>query len=354
MTRLERSSLRRLSLLALSTCLACSSEDSPEATSPAPTATASNEPAPTATATSNAPASSAAGTGETPDDGLAMAGNGEVDPGSSAGGDDGATPDGGAAPPAAACERAVTEANKATVNAAIDELFVQGDITAVDRYWGEPYLQHNPIAASGVTTFRNLFGGLISPGNPIYSLSRIVGACELVLIHGDYTSFGGPTFDMFRVVEGRIVEHWDAFATGAGPNASGHTALDGPSSVADIERTAQNQALVLRFVDDVLIGGDRDALGDYVSPSLIEHDPQSGDGADAFVANLDARQISYRTVHHEIADGNFVFVLSEGAVGTTDVAHYDLFRVEGERIVEHWNGRRDVPPTPTQSGLGIF
>jgi len=254
--------------------------------------------------------------------------------------------------PALACPREQTDANVATVAAAIDELFVQGDIGAVDRYWGEPYLQHNPMVASGVTTFRTLFGGLISPGNSIYALSRIVGECELVLIHGNY-SFGSPTFDMFRVADGRIVEHWDALATGAGPNPSGHTALNGPTAVEDVALGAQNEALVLEFVDRVLIGAAYDAVGEYMSPQLIEHDAQSTDGAAAYVQNLQQRALTYRQVHHDIADGNFVFVLSEGAAGNADVAHYDLFRVQAAQIVEHWNGRRDVPPT-TQSGLGIF
>jgi len=256
-------------------------------------------------------------------------------------------------PPAPGCAPVLTDANKATVSTAIDELFVQGDITAADRYWGEPYLQHNPDAASGVATFRNLFSGLVSPGNSIYDLSRVLGECDLVVIHGNYTSFGGPTFDMFRVAEGRIIEHWDAFAVGAGPNASGHGALDGPTSVEDIELGPQNEALVLGFVDDVLIGGATGAVGDYVSSDLIEHDPESQDGSAAFVQNLQDRAITYRQVHHDIADGNFVFVMSEGAVGPTDVAHYDLFRVEDGLIVEHWNGRRDVPLT-TASGLPIF
>jgi predicted SnoaL-like aldol condensation-catalyzing enzyme len=254
---------------------------------------------------------------------------------------------------APACARDVTEANKAVVRSAIDELFVQGDITAVDRYWGEPYLQHNPIAASGVATFRNLFGGLISPGNSIYDLARVVGQCELVVIHGDYTSFGGPTFDMFRVQGGRLVEHWDAFAVGEGPNASGRTALDGDAEVRDTALTAQNEALVIQFVERVLQGPSFDALGDYMSPDLMEHSPESADGSAAFVQSLQDRAITYRQIHHSIADGNFVFVLSEGSVGGTDVALYDLFRVEASRIVEHWDGRREVPAT-TQSGLGIF
>ncbi|HTV20554.1 MAG TPA: nuclear transport factor 2 family protein [Polyangiaceae bacterium] len=255
--------------------------------------------------------------------------------------------------PAPACERSLTESNVTVVRAAIDELFVQGDITAVDRYWGEPYLQHNPIAASGVATFRSLFGGLISPNDSIYQLSRIIGECELVLIHGDYTSFGGPTFDMFRVEGGRIVEHWDAAALGAGPNASGHGALDGESEPRDVALGARNGALVLEFVQNVLQTQAFDGIDAYMSPDLIEHSPESADGSAAYVQNLRDRLITYRQVHHDIADGNFVFVLSEGSVGDTDVAHYDLFRVEAGRIVEHWDGRRTVPAT-TQSGLGIF
>ena len=77
------------------------------------------------------------------------------------------------------------------------------------------------------------------------------------------------------------------------------------------------------------------------------------DGSAAFVQNLQTRAITYRQVHHDIADGNFVFAISEGAIGPTDVAHYDLFRIDQGLIVEHWNARRDVPET-TASGLPIF
>ena len=71
--------------------------------------------------------------------------------------------------------------------------------------------------------------------------------------------------DMCRVQGGRLVEHWDAAPTGAGPNASGHNALDGESVVQDVQLTAQNENLVLRFVDQVLIGADEFASRLYVS-----------------------------------------------------------------------------------------
>ena len=314
---------------------------------PAPADT--TPPAPNATDTTEGnPVTSGPVTGEAPASGTKQP-SPEQPPAAAA---DAGTPS-DVAPPA--CPRELTDANTATVTAAINELFVQGDITAIDRYWGEPYLQHNPMATSGVTTFRNLFGGLISPGNSIYDLSRVVGECELVLIHGNYTSFGAPspTFDMFRVETGRIVEHWDAAALGAGPNPSGHTALDGPTSVEDVALTSQNEALVLGFVQNVLVPQSFDRVAEFLSPNLIEHDPQSQDGSAAYVQYLQSQAITYRQIHHDIADGNLVFVLSEGAVGAMDVAHYDLFRVAAGAIVEHWDGRRTVPAT-TASGLGIF
>jgi predicted SnoaL-like aldol condensation-catalyzing enzyme len=351
------------SILALSACAACSGDGGASASnrpSPAPPEQRVMNALPTGAAATNATppasnASAAPGTSEMP----------TVSGGNAAAPDEGApaalpldnapADDSSAATdvPLPACARDISEANQATVAAAIDALFVQGDISAVDRYWGEPYLQHNPIAASGVTAFRNLFSGLITPGRSIYDRSRILAECELVLIHGSYTSFGGPTFDLFRVDGGRLVEHWDAAATGAGPNGSGHTALDGDATVRDLELSAQNEALVLRFVERVLIQATTSAIGEYLSPTLIEHDPESSDGSDAYLQHLQERAISYRQVHHSIGDGNFVFVLSEGAVAAQDVAHYDLFRVDGSRLVEHWNARRAVPAT-TQSGLGIF
>jgi predicted SnoaL-like aldol condensation-catalyzing enzyme len=354
-TELSMAGRAMVSLLALSASVACSGDGGGEGSSVNPVSP------PPSDGTTDPPGSGGSSSvGKPPSD--APGAGGETDQG----GEGGAAPvplDGPAAGaggsamgsdvPAPACARDVTEANKATVVRAIDELFVQGDITAVDRYWGEPYLQHNPIAASGVVAFRNLFSGLINPGSSIYDLSRVVGECELVLIHGDYTSFGGPTFDLFRVEGGRLVEHWDSAATGAGPNASGHTALDGESVVADVELSGQNEALVLAFVDRVLIDAGHDAIGEYMSPALIEHAPDGSDGSDAYVQSLQSRGVAYRRVHRSIGDGNFVFVLSEGDIGATAVAHYDLFRIDAGLIVEHWDARRDVPAS-TASGLGIF
>ncbi len=254
--------------------------------------------------------------------------------------------------PPPGCDPEVTQNNKAVVDAAINALLVQGDISAVDQYWGEPYLQHNPIAESGVTAFKSIFSNLISPGMAIYEPVRTIGECELVLIHGSYNG-SGPMFDMFRVQDDRLVEHWDAGPVGSGPNASGRTALDGPTEPQTPELGAQNKDLVLRFTQQVLIDGDSSRLSEFVDPTLIEHNADSQDGSDAFVEYLAEHSITYSEVHHVIADGDFVFTMSEGTLAGASHGFYDLYRIENDLIAEHWDGRRAVPER-TQSGLGIF
>jgi predicted SnoaL-like aldol condensation-catalyzing enzyme len=103
----------------------------------------------------------------------------------------------------------------------------------------------------------------------------------------------------------------------------------------------------------VLLAGNYDRAGDYLAEDYVEHHGQAAPGPDAFASYLSRENVAYSKVHHRIADGNYVFALSEGTRGTTRVAFYDLFRVQGGKFVEHWDSRRSVPSS-TASGLGIF
>ena len=44
--------------------------------------------------------------------------------------------------------------NKTIVGKALQELFVDKDVAAVDRYFGPEYIQHNPDVASGTRSPR--------------------------------------------------------------------------------------------------------------------------------------------------------------------------------------------------------
>jgi predicted SnoaL-like aldol condensation-catalyzing enzyme len=51
-------------------------------------------------------------------------------------------------------------ANKALVVKAINELFGNRDVSALDRYWSTDYIQHDPHAPNGTAGLRALVEGL--------------------------------------------------------------------------------------------------------------------------------------------------------------------------------------------------
>ncbi|WP_438008455.1 nuclear transport factor 2 family protein [Sorangium sp. So ce321] len=295
------------------------------------------------TSTTGSPVGS--GGGEAPQGaGGAQGGGGVAGAGGSGAGGDGAGGGGGSAG-GSGCDPAVASANRELVGKAIDELFVEKDITAADRYWADPYLQHNPIATSGVATFRNLMRGIVSSPSFRYERLRTFAECDLVVVQGRYSQTG-VIFDMFRVKDSKIMEHWDSDAN----QASG---TEGPTEIEDEALTAQNRARVLGFIDAVLVDGEHARAPEFLGAGYVEHRETSATGPAALLEYVEDEDIRYVEVHHVIADGNFVFTLSEGERGGAAYGFYDLFRVEGGDIVEHWDSRRAVPAS-TMSGLEIF
>ena len=158
---------------------------------------------------------------------------------------------------------------------------------------------------------------------------------------------------MNRFQNGKIVEHWDNLQTTVpGPNASGHTMLDGPTVPTDLEHTAANKALVRSFVEDILIGGKLDqvaARAYFLEDKYIQHNPTRGDGVWGLLVGLRGQasagnETVYTTLHKVLGEGNFVLAMSEGTLGGKPMGFYDIFRVENGKLAEHWDVIEAIPP----------
>ena len=55
-------------------------------------------------------------------------------------------------------------------------------------------------------------------------------------------------------------------------------------------------------------------------------------------------RIKYDRIHRVLAEGSFVLCVSEGSLDGVHSAFYDLYRLAGGRIVEHWDTIETVPP----------
>lgn len=242
--------------------------------------------------------------------------------------------------------------NKTIVAKALQELFVDKDVAAVDRYFGPEYIQHNPDVASGTEALKGLAGYLATNENFNVQSFRMIGEGDLVATHSIYEGFAEVplvAFDIFRIENERIVEHWDNLTPVVTDTANGNSQFDGATEIADLEKTADNKALVEEFVEKVLIKGEQVDLTEYVSPeTYIQHNPQVANGLDglgAFLKYLGENQIKfyYTKRHLNVAEGNFVLTASEGVFGDKPQAFYDLFRIENGLIVEHWDVIADMP-----------
>lgn len=62
--------------------------------------------------------------------------------------------------------------------------------------------------------------------------------------------------------------------------------------------------------------------------------------------------VRYEHVHRTVAEGEFVFVQSEGNFGGEKSAFYDLFRVANGKLAEHWDVVSTIPDTlPHDNGV---
>jgi predicted SnoaL-like aldol condensation-catalyzing enzyme len=93
----------------------------------------------------------------------------------------------------------------------------------------------------------------------------------------------------------------------------------------------------------------REAFETWVDPSYIQHNPLAETGRDAAIKFLEPFFATHPDIHYTIAriiaDGNLVAVHSHGvfAAGDRGVAIVDILRVEGCKVMEHWDVIQPVP-----------
>jgi len=226
-----------------------------------------------------------------------------------------------------------------------------GDSAPVAFINPNKYIQHNLAVGDGLAGFAAVLAQL-PKGSAKVNTVRVFEDGDHVFAHTEYNFFGPKIgFDVFRFENGLIVEHWDNLQEKpSAPNPSGRTMIDGPTKPAAGANTSASKALVAGFVDDILVHGRMEKLTSYLSTETYhQHNPAIADGLSGLGEALAAMAkagitMKYTRVHKVLGEGDFVLTMSEGFFGGKHVAFYDLFRVQGGRIVEHWDTIEAIPP----------
>jgi predicted SnoaL-like aldol condensation-catalyzing enzyme len=250
--------------------------------------------------------------------------------------------------------RTTSDTLGADARQAMIDIFRKKDPTAVDRYFAESFVQHDPNLADGLAEVKSFAAEIASTPVADITIYRTLVDGDFVLLHSRYEGVGryaGPAiaFDLFRFKDGKIVEHWGGQESEAPPNLSGRTQVDGPTEVLDREKTEVNRTLVRTYRETVMVSLRFDRIEEFIEDAhYAQHASKIGDG----IAQLRDRIASvakeggqlHLTPRRFLTDGNFVLVLSEGDLPSGPTALYDLFRVQNGKIVEHWDVLAPIPP----------
>ena len=225
-----------------------------------------------------------------------------------------------------------------------------GDQQAISYVNPERYTQHNLAVGDGLAGFGEVLQALPKDSAKV-NVVRAFTDGDYVFSHTDYNFFGPKVgFDIFRFENGLIVEHWDNLTVKADtPNPSNRTELDGSTILLDLDKTDENKALVSSFVDAILVKGEMGQLAIFIdADNYLQHNTQIADGLSGLAAAFEdmAKQgisMVYTENHIILGQGNFVLSVSEGSLADAPTSFYDLFRVEGGKIVEHWDVIETIP-----------
>jgi len=107
-----------------------------------------------------------------------------------------------------------TESNKALIGSFVETILVKGEMDKLgDFIDGDNYIQHNTAIADGLSGLGQALDAMAKQGIAmVYSdVHKVLGEGNLVLCISEGAFAEEPTsfYDLFRVDNGKIVEHWD-------------------------------------------------------------------------------------------------------------------------------------------------
>ena len=236
-------------------------------------------------------------------------------------------------------------------------IFTNFDAATAEKLLAPDYKQHNLAFPTGSAPVIGFIPALKDSGISL-TVHRVMTDGDLVVMHNTYDNaemFGGKklvAFDVLRVEDGQLVEHWDNLQPWIDPadTESGRSMVDGPTEVTDLDKTEANREMFKKFFEDIMYGKAPEKAAEYISSTQYDqHNPLAADGLDGFGAALKKFAETGQTMIYEstpimAVQGNYAFAASEGKFGDTPTAFFDLFRIEDGMIVEHWDVVAEIPP----------
>jgi predicted SnoaL-like aldol condensation-catalyzing enzyme len=248
-----------------------------------------------------------------------------------------------------------------------------GHTEAADQMLAEGYIQHSPVLRTGRKAFKEIFSvvarreipALVEPPL-VQSIAEdrlvVMSLLERVAASDRTPAYVTTHFNLFRVENGRLAEHWHSVHTPPGsnvplPEEGGPQPVTGSAGEAQRRllqspdlQLARNKRLVFDMWRTVVDAGHEELAANFVHRHFVEHHPDADGGIEGFRRHFSARperQIRpwiNSPVVAIVAEGDLVALIAKQehphparAGRTYTTTWFDMFRIADGRIVEHWD-----------------
>lgn len=157
------------------------------------------------------------------------------------------------------------------------------------------------------------------------------------------------TMDLFRIADGKVVEHWDGARkvvdTDFGQKGKGGGVYHSSTTLSEKEQETRKLGMV--EFKDILQYGHTELALTAMAPGYMQHNPNVPGGRDNFIKNFSSREKlpmadAWRQPPTlELISGNFYLKFDERMEGEagrqTAYYRFDMVRVDDGLIQEHWD-----------------
>ena len=245
------------------------------------------------------------------------------------------------------------------------DVMMRGNLDIAPHYMPEDFVSWNPNVAAGrdafVQTLRtrpDLVQNALIEGMDHVEVQFADGP-YVFLMWANYVNdviepahiYKYNTLDLFRIENGKVVEHWDGARkvvdTDFGAKSDGGGTFQNSMNLSDLEQdTLRLGQIEFR---DILQFGHTDLATQYFHPTYMQHNSNVAGGLDNFIVNFGGRGepqpltgawITPPAI--EMVSGNFYLKFDERmeddpAGGQSTYYRFDMVRVDDGLIYEHWD-----------------
>lgn len=263
---------------------------------------------------------------------------------------------------------AMTAAERANLQLVHDwwrDIMLGGNLDIASHYMPVDFISRNPNVGAGRDAFVQV---LRTRPNLLQNRRQRAGTPEVEFAKNEYVFlmwadfvidpkepakiFKYNTLDLFRIVDGKIVEHWDgahkSIEGDLGPKGLGGGVYNHSTNLSPREQETRRLGIV--EFKDILQYGQTDLALKVMAPGYMQHNMNVPGGRDNFIKNFSSRPklpvkdawVTPPTL--ELISGNFYLKFDQrtepdptNKARQTVFYRFDMVRVDDGLIQEHWD-----------------